>query len=90
MIHLGEADIRYSFTSHFTSRWRERVDPYSSIENIKFNVGEIVKLGNRYPVDNIHYRICFNGLCIVFMQLSPLHSLAKTVYLRDESTLGAE
>lgn len=89
MIYLGEADFRLSTTTHLVKRWRERIDPSATAELVRENINEIIKNGNKYHVDDLHYRMCYNGICVIFMILSPLHSLAKTVYLRDEETLSA-
>lgn len=89
MIHLGEADERLSITNHFVKRWKERIDPSATGEMIRDNVNEILTKGNKYPIDESHYRMCYNGICIILMRLSPLHSLAKTAYVRDEETLSA-
>ena len=89
MIHLGETDERLSITTHFIQRWQQRIDPSATGDVIRRTVNEIIKNGNKYYVDESHYRMCYNGICIILMQLSPLHSLAKTVYVRDEETLSA-
>jgi hypothetical protein len=86
---LGETSIKYSITTHFIERWRQRVNPHSSYDQIHEGIKSIIKYGNRYEIDDNHYRICHAGFCVVFMKLSPLHSLAKTVYEREESTLSA-
>lgn len=86
---LGEAEERYSYTSHFVQRWRQRIDPYANNEKLREQVDNVIKNGDKYLIDDKHYRICYNSTCIIFMQLSPLHSLAKTVYERNESTLSA-
>lgn len=51
---------------------------------IKREIDKIIKLGTKYDIDRDHFKICYDGKCIVFMQLSPLHCLAKTVYLKDD------
>lgn len=77
---------RYSLTSHIIERWRKRIG-YASYDEIKLAINTIVNNGTSYPIDENHYRICYNGICVVFMKLSPLHSLAKTVYKKDEDDL---
>jgi hypothetical protein len=84
---LGET-VKFSVTTHLIKRWRERVGN-GSYDEITSAVKDIVKKGTKYTVDDCHYRICHGGLCVIFMQLSPLHALAKTVYERDETTLSA-
>jgi hypothetical protein len=84
---LGET-TKFSVTTHLIYRWRERIGN-GSYDEISSAVKEIVKNGTKYPVDDCHYRICYEGVCVIFMQLSPLHALAKTVYLREENTLSA-
>lgn len=86
---LGETRDKFSITTHLIKRWRERVNSLATYDEITLAVKEIVEHGNKYPVDDKHYRICHNGFCVIFMKLSPLHSLAKTVYERDETTLSA-
>jgi hypothetical protein len=89
VIHLGEADERLSITTHFIKRWKERIDPSATGELIRECVDLIIKVGNKYPIDELHYRMCYGGVCVVLMRLSPLHSLAKTAYMRDEESLSA-
>jgi hypothetical protein len=84
---LGEVEEKISFTNHFNKRWRQRINPNMNNMTIREKVNEIIEKGIKYNIDNLHYRICYDGICIVLMQLSPLHSLAKTVYERDNSTL---
>jgi hypothetical protein len=87
---LGDSNIseKYSITGHLINRWNERISTANAGE-IRVRINNIISKGNKYPIDNDHYRICYEGMCIVFMKLSPLHSLAKTVYLKDEEELGA-
>jgi hypothetical protein len=64
-------------------RWRDRVGG-ASREEIERHVKQIAKNGTKYELEEEnHYRACYNGICVVFLELSPLHSLAKTVYDRD-------
>jgi hypothetical protein len=87
---FGNSNIedRNSLSSHFVKRWRDRIG-YATYDEIKTKVHNIVNNGTKYPIDNMHYRICYEGICVVFLKLSPLHSLAKTVYHKDEEDLSA-
>lgn len=76
-------------TTHFIRRWKERIDSSATGIEIREKVNEIIEKGNKYPIDGSHYRMCYDGICVILMRLSPLHSLAKTAYIRDESTLSA-
>jgi hypothetical protein len=82
-------ELRFSLTTHIINRWRQRIDEHATYEGISIAIKEIAEKGSKYSVDEKHYRICYNGICVVFMKLSPLHALAKTVYEREESTLSA-
>jgi hypothetical protein len=83
----SEVEEKYSLTSHIISRWRKRIGD-GNHKKIKFEIHNIINNGIKFPIDESHYRICYNGICVVFMKLSPLHSLAKTVYKKDENELG--
>lgn len=87
MTVLGET-TKFSVTTHLIKRWRERVGN-GSYDEITSAVEELVKKGIKYPIDDCHYRICYDGICVIFIRLSPLHALAKTVYERDGITMGA-
>lgn len=84
VIYLGEPKIRISYTTHFWKRWRERIGKYASSSEIREMIEDITEIGISTPIDDLHYRICYGGICIIFMRLSPLHSLAKTVYERED------
>lgn len=69
------------------NRWNQRLGEHTNQE-IKDIVNRIVKNGEKTKIDSLHYRICYDGICIIFMNLEN-HSLAKTVYYREESPRSA-
>jgi hypothetical protein len=87
---LGNNELkeRYSLTSHIVKRWRQRIEKNITYDEIREKVDEIIDNGIKRTVDDKHYRICYKDICVVFMKLSPLHSLAKTVYIKSEEEFG--
>lgn len=51
-------------------------------------IDKIIKYGTKIPIDRDHFKICYDEKCVVFMELSPLHCLAKTVYHKQEDEVA--
>jgi hypothetical protein len=75
-------------TSHVYKRWLQRIG-YKSNVAIRSNINTIINNGTKYKISDNTYRICYQNICVVFMELSLLHALALTVYIKDEQELSA-